>query len=145
MFIVVMFAVPSFAMTQDIPDHETIIKEKKIEQLTVEYNLTPTQQEQLRASREKYKPLITEKETIFKNAQEKFSAGINNPTTSKEELAQLFQQKMDANNALYFVHFQSRMEFRDILTPDQRSKMITKYENVKSKNKTTDSKSTETK
>ena len=103
-------------------------KKKKYPNLPLSLVCQDEQQNKLKASIDKYKPQIDQKETEFKIAQDNFSSGIKNPNATSSDLQTLFQKRVELGNALQTIHFQSRMAFREILTPTQRSKMISLQE-----------------
>lgn len=136
--ITVLFVMP--ALAEHHPGHtsdgvENVEKEKKIDQLVSELGLSPEQTTKIQASREKYKNQINEKETAFATAREKFRVTVENPNASRPEIESAYKQKEDAQHSLQDTIFQSRMEFREILTPEQRSKTIAKHEDKKERRK----------
>lgn len=124
---------PAFSDELGVDDIGTLEKEKKITQFTSDLGLSTDQQNKLRASRDKFKPQIDEKLSNFKSANEKFSNAVKDPKTSVNDLQSLFQKRLDAANALQLVNFQSRMDFRNILTETQRAKLATSKEINKDK------------
>lgn len=122
------FITPVFAEKPSENDDEMMGKETRIEQLAGELGLTEEQKTKIQASREKYKTQIADKETAFNSAREKFMAVVQNPNASTSEIESAHKQKEDAQRALTDVIFKSRMEFRDVLTTEQRTKMISKRE-----------------
>lgn len=132
MFILCMSS-PAFSDELGVDDIGTLEKEKKITQFTTDLGLSTEQQNKLRASRDKYKPQIDEKLSKFKSANEKFSDAVKDSKTSVSELQALFQKRLDAANALQLVNFESRMDFRSILTEDQRTKLASSKEINKDK------------
>ncbi len=125
---IVLFASAAFADHQPghMDDQEGMGKEKKVEQLASELNLTEDQKTKIQASREKYKSQISSMETAFTAAREKFMTTVENPNASTAELESAYKQKEDAQRNLQDTIFKSRMEFREVLTPEQRTKMISK-------------------
>ena len=121
---VVLLASSSFAEHQPghMDDQDGMGKEKKVEQLASELSLTEDQKVKIQASREKYKTQISSMEATFTAAREKFMTAVENPNTSTAELESAYKQKEDAQRALQDTIFKSRMEFRDVLTPEQRTK-----------------------
>lgn len=103
-------------------------REKKVDQLKDKLTLTDDQKNKIQASREKYRAQILEKESAYNTAKDKFTAMIQNPNSTSTDLEALYKTQEDAHRALQDTLFQSRMEFRDILTPEQRTKMAVKRE-----------------
>jgi Spy/CpxP family protein refolding chaperone len=133
---IVLFTTTSFADQQQgriSEDQDGMEKEKRIEQLATELGLTEEQKTKITASREKYKPQISSLEASFKSAREKFTAAVENPNASIGELESAYRQKEDAQRSLQDAIFKSRMDFREVLTPEQRTKMIAKRELSKDK------------
>ena len=121
------FITPVFAEKPTANDEEAG-KEKRLEQIAGELGLTEEQKTKIQASREKYKTQITEKETAFSAAREKFTTLVQNPNASTSEIESAHKQKEDAGRALQDMIFKSRMEFREVLTPEQRTKMASRHD-----------------
>lgn len=128
--LVAMMISPAFAdhVQGHFNDKGSMAKEGKVEQLKSELGLTDDQTKKIEASREKFKPQIADLETKAKTARDQFASIINNPNASSSELESAYKQKQDAQRSLEDVIFSSRMEHREILTPDQRAKMISNRE-----------------
>ena len=109
-------------------DDEGMGKEKKVDQLKSELGLSDEQVKKLEANREKYKSQISALEAKASSAREKFVSTINNPNASIVELEAAHKQKEDAKRNLEDMIFKSRMEYRELLTPEQRTKMISNRE-----------------
>lgn len=107
-------------------DQMSMTREKRVDQLTADLGLTDEQKKQIQSSRDKFRSLINEKEAAFGIAKNKFASAIQNPNSSSVDLETLYKQQEDAHRALQDIIFQSRMEFRNILTTEQRTKMISK-------------------
>jgi Spy/CpxP family protein refolding chaperone len=124
--LVVAFVTPVFANKHQGGADDDAGKEKRVEQIASELGLSEEQKTKIQASREKYKTQITDKETAYNTAREKFSGVVENPNASTSEIESAYKQKEDAQRSLQDVVFKSRMEFREVLTPEQRTKMISK-------------------
>lgn len=121
----------SLAFAESAPDYldEGMEKEKKIEQIASELTLTEDQKTKIKTSREKYKSQISNLETSYDAAKEKFTTTASNPNASTAEVELAYKQKKDAQTVLQDAIFKSRMEFRDILTSEQRAKLVSKRQN----------------
>ena len=120
---IVLLAALTASMAYAQPRLDEISPMKKVEQLTADLGLTDDQKAKIQSSREKFRPQLNEKENAFNSAKNKFNTAIQNPNSSNADLETLYKQQEDSHRALQDVIFQSRMEFRSILTPEQRTKM----------------------
>lgn len=133
--LLVALTMPAFADHR--PGHDDDVemmgKEKKIDQLVTDLGLSEEQSKKVQASREKYKTQITDKESAYNLARDQFHVTVKNPNATSADLQSAYKKKEDAQRALQDVLFESRMEFREILTAEQRSKLISKGEKSREK------------
>jgi protein CpxP len=130
--LMIVIASPVFANKHDRDDDDSNNGDhnKKMEMISKELGLSPEQAKKAEESREKYKPMIEEKKKASEAANEKFIAGMKNANATSSELQSLFNQRVEAEKALQETVFQSRMEYREILTPEQRTKLANTREKM---------------
>ncbi|MEM9770419.1 MAG: Spy/CpxP family protein refolding chaperone [Cyanobacteria bacterium P01_D01_bin.73] len=88
-----------------------------------ELNLTEAQQTEMRAIKEKYRPQMEQFRTEGKAAKEQMHQLISNPNTSDDQLRSQHQKLQQLRQSKGSLKFESMLEIRKILTPEQRQQM----------------------
>lgn len=86
-------------------------------------DLTEAQQTQLRAIKEKYQPQMEAKREEGKNAKEQMRQLMSNPNTSDDQLRSQHQKMQQLRQSGGDLKFESLLEMRAVLTPEQRQQM----------------------
>ncbi|MGD1851524.1 MAG: Spy/CpxP family protein refolding chaperone [Cyanophyceae cyanobacterium] len=86
-------------------------------------NLTDAQQTEMRAIKEKYRPQMEQQRTEAKAAKDQMRQLMGNPSTSDDQLRSQHQKMQQLRQSKGNLKFESLLEMRAILTPEQRQQM----------------------
>ena len=87
-------------------------------------NLTEDQQTQLRAIKEKYQPQMEAKRSEGKAAREQMRQLMADPNTTDDQLRSQHQKMQQLRQSGGDLKFESLLEMRAVLTPEQRQQMV---------------------
>ncbi|MEM9244281.1 MAG: Spy/CpxP family protein refolding chaperone [Cyanobacteria bacterium P01_F01_bin.153] len=86
-------------------------------------NLTDAQKTEMRAIKEKYRPQFEEIRAEGKAIKDQMRQLISNPNTSDDQLRSQHQKVQQIRQSAGTLKFESMLEMRKILTPEQREQM----------------------
>ncbi|MEM6503504.1 MAG: Spy/CpxP family protein refolding chaperone [Cyanobacteria bacterium P01_C01_bin.89] len=88
-----------------------------------ELNLTEAQQTQMQAIKEKYRPQMEQQRAEGKAAKDQMRQLMSNPNTSNDQLRSQHQKLQQLRQSKGNLRFESMLEMRTVLTPEQRQQM----------------------
>ncbi len=98
-----------------------------------ELGLTPDQMQKIQAIHTKYKPDMEAKGKALKTAMEEMRTLMKNSSSSKDQLKTQQRKVQTAHNDMMNLKFDSMLEVREILTPEQRTKFTQMMQDKKGK------------
>ncbi|HEY9703360.1 MAG TPA: Spy/CpxP family protein refolding chaperone, partial [Allocoleopsis sp.] len=98
-----------------------------------ELGLTPDQMQKIQAINTKYKPDMVAKGKVLKTAMEEMRTLMKNSSATKEQLKTQQRKVQAAHNDMMNLKFDSMLEVREILTPEQRTKFTQMMQDKKGK------------
>jgi Spy/CpxP family protein refolding chaperone len=107
--------IPDRILAQNAPEME----ETKPDRLIQKLNLTPEQQQKIKDIRSKYRGQISQQMTEFRTERQKLQE-LMAGNASNDELRSQHQQVAQTKDQLENLHFESMLEMRAVLTPEQR-------------------------
>lgn len=87
-----------------------------------ELNLTAEQKSKINEYRERDKEAFKAKREAVQNARRKLEEAMDNPAAGEEELKNLFSEVAKARSEVEAARFESMLNIRALLTPEQRKK-----------------------
>ncbi|MCS6813504.1 MAG: Spy/CpxP family protein refolding chaperone [Cyanobacteria bacterium] len=108
----------TWAFPGDVPP---VVAQRRRGDLLRELNLSPQQTRQIQAIRNRYQGQIEQRKRAVAEAQQQLRS-LMSGDASADQLRQQFRQVQAARQELAELHFNSLLEMRAILTPEQRRK-----------------------
>ncbi|MBD1880306.1 MULTISPECIES: Spy/CpxP family protein refolding chaperone [unclassified Coleofasciculus] len=91
--------------------------------LLQQLNLTPQQMQQMQAIRQKYRTQIAPRQQTLRQARQEL-ATLMNSTASASQIRSKNQQVEELQQQLQKLRFESMLEMREVMTPEQRAKFV---------------------
>lgn len=91
--------------------------------LLQQLNLTQQQMQQMQAIRQKYRTQIAPRQQALRQARQEL-ATLMNSTASASEIRSKNQQVEELQQQLQKLRFESMLEMREVMTPEQRAKFV---------------------
>lgn len=98
-----------------------VVAQRRRGDLLRELNLSPQQARQIQVIRNRYQGQIEQRKRVVREAQQQLRS-LMSGDASPDQLRQQFRQVQAARQELAELHFNSLLEMRAILTPEQRRK-----------------------
>ncbi len=89
-------------------------------------NLTPDQMQKIRAIRSRYKDQLSQQRQAVQQAQKELKT-LMVGNTSDDQIRQKYEQLKPLRQNLADTRFNSLLEIRDVLTPEQRQKFVDRF------------------
>lgn len=94
----------------------------RMARMVSELNLTEEQQKKIKELRDQDKEVMEQKQAAAQETRKKLAEAMKNPSTTDEELRNLFNQADAARDALQTARFDDALAVRSLLTPEQIKK-----------------------
>ncbi|MBD1838093.1 Spy/CpxP family protein refolding chaperone [Coleofasciculus sp. FACHB-501] len=91
--------------------------------LLQQLNLTQQQMQQMQAIRQKYRTQIAPRQQALRQARQEL-ATLMNSTASASQIRSKNQQVEELQQQLQKLRFESMLEMREVMTPEQRAKFV---------------------